>query len=174
LASQREALALTDSARGRSITDGPAIEWKALLAERGLQPSWGHPSPQKERAQVHAGSPAAEELIGEAADHLGQDLVPRRETAPRSCPGGPTPTPPEDQEIGHLLPVRPLVELPDDVADLAGEGQDPKGIPTRPWSGRVSDASRILPKTRGASVSAAWPPGELPDKLLDRLEVEWL
>jgi hypothetical protein len=38
LASQREALALTDSARGRSITDGPAIEWKALLAERSLQP----------------------------------------------------------------------------------------------------------------------------------------
>ena len=79
----------------------------------------------------------------------------------------------EDQEIGHLLPVRPLVELPDEVgADLAGGGQDQKKIPTRRWSERVTEASRILPKHRGASVSAAWPPGELPDKLLDRLEVE--
>jgi hypothetical protein len=50
------------------------------------------------------------------------------------------------------------VELPDDVgADLAGGGQDPKVIPTRRWSERVSEASRILPKHRGASVSAAWP-----------------
>ena len=39
---------------------------------------------------------------------------------------GPLPLLQEDQEIGHLLPVRPLVELPDDVgADLAGGGQDP-------------------------------------------------
>ena len=72
---------------------------------------------------------------------------------------GPLPLLQEDQEIGHLLPVRPLVELPDDVgADLAGGGQDPKEIPTRRWSERVSEASRILPKHRGASVSAAWPP----------------
>ena len=57
------------------------------------------------------------------------------------------------------------MELPDDVgADLAGGGQDPKEIPTRRWSVRVSEASRILPKHRGASVSAAWPPGELPDQ----------
>jgi hypothetical protein len=54
------------------------------------------------------------------------------------------------------------VELPDDVgADLAGGGQDSKEIPTRRWSERVSEASRILPKHRGASVSAAWRPGEL-------------
>jgi hypothetical protein len=80
---------------------------------------------------------------------------------------GPLPLLQEDQEIGHLLPVRPLVELPDDVgADLARGGQDPKEIPTRRWSERVSEASRILPKHRGASVSAAWPPGELPDQLL--------
>ena len=85
---------------------------------------------------------------------------------------GPLPLLQEDQEIGHLLPVRRLVELPDDVgADLAGGGQDPKEIPPRRWSERVSEASRILPN-RGASVSAAWRPGELPDQLLDRLEVE--
>ena len=61
----------------------------------------------------------------------------------------------EDQEIGHLLPVRPLVELANHVgADLAGGGQDPKEIPPRRWSERVSEASRILPKHRGASVSA--------------------
>jgi hypothetical protein len=54
------------------------------------------------------------------------------------------------------------VELPDDVgADLAGGGQDPKEIPTCRWFERVSEASRILPKHPGASVSAAWPPGEL-------------
>ena len=65
------------------------------------------------------------------------------------------------------------MELPDDVgADLAGRGQDPKEIPTRRWSERVSEASRILPKHRGASVSAACRPDELPDQLLDRLEVE--
>jgi hypothetical protein len=64
----------------------------------------------------------------------------------------------EDQEIGHLLPVGPLVELPDNVgADLAGGGQDPKEIPTRRWSERVSEASRILPEHPGASVSAPWP-----------------
>ena len=71
---------------------------------------------------------------------------------------GPLPLLQEDQEIGHLLPVRPPVELPDEVgADLAGGGQDPKEIPTRRWSERVSEASRILPKHRGASVSVAWP-----------------
>src|SRR5512132_2996801 len=33
------------------------------------------------------------------------------------------------QEIGHLLPIRSLVELPDDIgADLAGGGQHPKEI----------------------------------------------
>ena len=76
---------------------------------------------------------------------------------------GPLPLLQEDQEIGHLLPVRPLVELPDEVgANLAGRGQDPKEIPTRRWSERVGEASRILPQHRGASVSAAWPPGEPP------------
>jgi hypothetical protein len=54
------------------------------------------------------------------------------------------------------------VELPDNVgADIGGGGQDPKEIPTRRWSERVSEAGRILPKRRGASVSAAWRPGEL-------------
>src|SRR4030095_6955195 len=54
---------------------------------------------------------------------------------------GPLPLLQEDQEIGHLLPVRPLVELPDDVgADLAGGGQDPKEIPTLLWSEPVSEA----------------------------------
>jgi hypothetical protein len=72
---------------------------------------------------------------------------------------GPLPLLQEDQEIGHLLAVRPLVELPDGVgAGLAGRGQDPKEIPPRRWSERVSEASRILPKHRGASVSAACPP----------------
>jgi hypothetical protein len=72
---------------------------------------------------------------------------------------GPYPPPllQEDQEIGHLLPVRPFVELPDDVgAHLAEGGKDSKEIPTRRWSERVSEASRILPKHRGASESAAW------------------
>ena len=45
--------------------------------------------------------------------------------------------------------------------------RDPKEIPTRRWSERVSEARRIHPKHRGASVSAAWRPGELPDQLLD-------
>jgi hypothetical protein len=71
---------------------------------------------------------------------------------------GPLPLLQEDQEIGHLLAVRPLVELPDGVgAGLAGRGQDPKEIPPRRWSERVSEASRILPRHRGASVSAACP-----------------
>ena len=56
-----------------------------------------------------------------------------------------------------ISPPRPLVELPDDVgADFAGGGQDPKEIPPRRWSERVGDASRILPRHRGASVSAAF------------------
>ena len=85
------------------------------------------------------------------------------------APAGPLPPLQEDQEIGHFLVVGPLVKLPDDVgADLARGGKDPKEIPPRRWSERVSEASRILPKHRGASVSAAWPPGELPDQLLDR------
>ena len=42
------------------------------------------------------------------------------------------------------------MELPDEVgSDMAGGGQDPKEIPTRGWSERVSEASRILPKTPG-------------------------
>ena len=65
---------------------------------------------------------------------------------------GPLPLLQQDQWIGHLLPFRPLVELPDDVgADLAGGGRYPKEIPTRRWSERVSEASRILPKHRGAT-----------------------
>jgi hypothetical protein len=114
---------------------------------------------------------AAEQLIGEAADHSDKDLGARQLLD--HAPAGPLPPLQEDQEIGHLLPVRPLVELPDDVgADLARGGQDPKEIPPRRWSERVSEASRILPKHRGASVSAAWRPGVLPNQLLDRLEVE--
>jgi hypothetical protein len=114
---------------------------------------------------------AAEQLIGEAADHSDKDLGSRQLLD--HAPAGPLPPLQEDQEIGHLLPVRPLVELPDDVsADLARGGQDPKEIPTRRWSERVSEASRILPKHRGASVSVAWRPGVLPDQPLDRLEVE--
>jgi hypothetical protein len=114
---------------------------------------------------------ATEQLIGAAADHSDKDLDARQLLD--HAPAGPLPRLQEDQEIGHLLPVRPLVELPDDVgADLARGGQDPKEIPPRRWSERVSEASRILPKHRGASVSAAWRPGVLPDQLLDRLEVE--
>jgi hypothetical protein len=91
---------------------------------------------------------------------LGQDLGARQLLD--HALAGPLPLLQEDQEIGHLLPVRPLVELPDGVgADLAGGGQDPKKIPPRRWSERVSEASRILPEHRGASVSAAWRPGEL-------------
>ena len=44
-----------------------------------------------------------------------------------------------------------------------GEVRTRKEISTRRWSERVSEASSILPKHRGASVSAAKPPGELPD-----------
>jgi hypothetical protein len=65
------------------------------------------------------------------------------------------------------------VELPDGVgADLAGGGQDPKDIPTRRWSERISEASHILPKHGGGAYQRPCPPGELPDQLLDRFEVE--
>jgi hypothetical protein len=75
--------------------------------------------------------------------------VPSGDQAPfAACVTWRTPIPSIPEEIGHLLPVRPLVELPDDVgADLAGGGQDPKEIPTRRWSERVREASRFLPKT---------------------------
>jgi len=109
---------------------------------------------------------AAELLIAEAAGH--SDKISRLGTRQLldHALAGPLPLLQEDQEIGHLLPVRPIVELPDDVgADLAGGGQDPKEIPTRRWSERVSEANRVFPKHRGASVSTAWPPGE-PDQLL--------
>jgi hypothetical protein len=52
-----------------------------------------------------------------------------------------------------------------------GGDQDPMEIPTRRWSERVSEASRILPEHRGASVSAAWPPASCRTSL-DRPEVE--
>ena len=42
-----------------------------------------------------------------------------------------------------------------------GEVRTRRRYPTGRWSERVSEASRILQKHRGASVSAAWPPGEL-------------
>ena len=93
---------------------------------------------------------------GESADHSDKISCLGARQLLDHAPAGPLPLLQEDQEIGHLLPVRPLVELPDDVgSDLAGGGQDPKEIPTRRWSERVSEASRILPKHRGASVSAA-------------------
>jgi len=85
---------------------------------------------------------AAELLIAEAAGH--SDKISRLGTRQLldHALAGPLPLLQEDQEIGHLLPVRPLVELPDDVgADLAGGGQDPKEIPTRRWSERVGEAS---------------------------------
>jgi hypothetical protein len=116
---------------------------------------------------------AAELILAEAADHSDKlSCLGARQLVDHAL-AHPLPLLQEDQEIGHLLPVRPLVELPDDVGtDLAGGGQDPKEIPPRRRSERVSEANRILPKHRGASVSAAWPPGELPDQLLDHLEVE--
>jgi hypothetical protein len=99
---------------------------------------------------------------------MGRSLAPADHTDKISCLdarqlldhvlAGPLPLLQEDQEIGHLLPVRPLVELPDDVgADLAGGGQDPKEIPTRRWSQRLSEASRILPKHRGERISGLAP-----------------
>jgi hypothetical protein len=101
---------------------------------------------------------AAEQLIGEAADHSDKiSCLGARQLLDHAL-AGPLPLLQEDQEIGHLLPVRPLVELPDEVgADVAGGGQDPKEIAPRRWSERVSEASRILPKHRAASVSVAWP-----------------
>jgi hypothetical protein len=61
---------------------------------------------------------------------------------------GPPPLLQEDQEIGHLLPVRPLVELSDDIAaGLAGGGQNPKETPPRRWpsaSARRAASSRHL------------------------------
>ena len=122
-------------------------------------------------------------IAEQAAKRTGRSLAPADQSDKISCLGArqlldralacPLPLLQEDQQIGHLPPVRPVVELPDDVgADLARGGQDPKEIPTRRWSERVSEASRILPKHRGASVSAAWPPGVLPHQFLDRLEVE--
>jgi hypothetical protein len=98
---------------------------------------------------------AADQLIGEAADHTNKIRALGARQLLDHALAGPLPLLQEDQEIGHLLTVRPLVELPDDVAsDLARGGQDPKEIPPRRWSERVSEASRILPKHRGASVSA--------------------
>jgi hypothetical protein len=131
-------------------------------------------------AELEQSIPAPRDLIGMSfyvVTRRSRSVEPasRRRSSPSdtiSCLGarqlldhalaGPLPLLQEDQEIGHLLPVRPLVEPPDEVgADIAGGGQDPNEIPTRRWTERVSEASRVLPKHRGASVSAACP-GELP------------
>ena len=64
------------------------------------------------------------------------------------------------------------MELSDDVgADIAGGGQDPKEIPPRRWSERLSEASCILPKHPAAIVSVSCP-RSCGTRLLDRLEVE--
>jgi len=56
-----------------------------------------------------------------------------------------------NQEIGHLLPVRPLVELPDAVgADLAGGGQDPKEIPDARLVRARQQGEPHPPRTPGA------------------------
>jgi hypothetical protein len=75
---------------------------------------------------------------------------------------GPLPLLQEDQEIGHLLPVRPLVELPDDVgADLVGEVRTRRR--SRRAAGPSASARRAASsQNTGASVSAAWPQADGP------------
>jgi hypothetical protein len=59
--------------------------------------------------------------------------VPTRETAPRSCAGGPTPTPPGRIRRSAISCPSGLVELPDDVgADLGWVRSRPEGDPDAP------------------------------------------
>ena len=86
----------------------------------------------------------------------------------------------EDQEIGHLLPVRLLVELPDDIgADLAGGGQDPKEIPTRlgparqrgePHPPKNTGRERISGLAAGRAAGAPAVPGLTPPLRPDEIE----
>ena len=103
--------------------------------------------------------------IARAGRPHGLDPMPRRETAPRSCPGGPTPTPPGIRRSAISCPsgLSLSCRMPSARTSL-GEVRTRRRSPTRRWSERVSEASRILPKRGCASVSAAWPPGELPDQ----------
>jgi hypothetical protein len=75
----------------------------------------------------------------------------QEKTAPRSCRGGPLPLLQEDQEIGHRLHVRPLVELPDDVgADLAAGTSGPEGDPDAPLGPSASARRAASSKNTGA------------------------
>jgi hypothetical protein len=102
-------------------------------------------------------------------DDVQQQASNNNRRAQHACrPGGSASTTPIARKV-----MKPLVELPDDVGpDIARGCQDPKEIPTRRWSERVRETSRILPKHRAANVSASRPPPELADQLLDRHEVE--
>ena len=66
------------------------------------------------------------------------------------------------------------MELPDDVgADLGWVRSGPEGDPDAPRVRARQRGEPHSPKQRGASVSAAWPPGRAwRTKILDRLEVE--
>jgi len=94
--------------------------------------------------------------IARAGRPHGLDPMPRRETAPRSCPGGPTPTPPGIRRSAISCPsgLSLSCRMPSARTSL-GEVRTRRRSPTRRWSERVSEASRILPEHRGASVSAA-------------------
>jgi hypothetical protein len=80
-------------------------EWSLLSADTPSPALSTCIGPRPHRPHPHRSSGHANELIPRAGRPHAQDLVPRRETARRSCPAGPTPTPP-GRSADRPSPVR--------------------------------------------------------------------
>ena len=107
-----------------SVNDGRPAPWSS---RRGVADSFGEEGRHQLPAMRHLQRTAFRRLLcvlppaGVVTTCLASRCLGARQLLDHAL-ACPLPLLQEDQEIGHLLPVRPLVELPDEVgADLAGE-----------------------------------------------------
>ena len=100
--------------------------------------------------------------------------MPRCETAPRSCPGGPTPHSHSSRKIRRSAISRPSGLSwscrMTSGSDLAGEVRTRRR--SRLAAGPSASARRPHPRKTGREHVSDLAPGELSDQPLDRLEVE--
>jgi hypothetical protein len=120
--------------------------------------SLNSPPQLRQRFAVTRRSRRSAELASPCRSRIGQDLVLGAKQLLDHAWAGPFPLLQEDEEISHLLALSLSWSCRmASGAEIARGGQDPKEIPTRRWSERVSEASRILQNTEARAYQRPGP-----------------